>query len=129
MRLLHGLQRALIPSRSIKDSPVKDTPVTDSRLTVKSNTLIGTVVSSVPFDRARPHHLPEVRSERTNEMGSCLQHVQERAPGGRPAVGCEEVLLPVSLVATRLHLGNAGSISRWLPASLSIVRVWSTATS
>ena len=30
-------------------------------------------------------------------MGSCLQHVQERAPDGRPAVGCEEVLLPVFL--------------------------------
>jgi len=26
-------------------------------------------------DRARPHHLPEVRYERSNEMGSCFQNV------------------------------------------------------
>ncbi len=43
-------------------------------------------------DWARPHHLPEVRYERTNEMSSRLENVQERAPGRRPAVGCEEVL-------------------------------------
>jgi hypothetical protein len=45
--------------------------------------------------RARPHRLPEVRYERSNEMGSRLQHVRERASGRRPAERREEVLLAV----------------------------------
>ena len=46
-------------------------------------------------DRPGPHHLPEVRDERRDAFRGGPEDVQERAAGGRPAAGGEDVLLAV----------------------------------
>jgi hypothetical protein len=46
-------------------------------------------------DRSGPHHLPEVRDEDRDAFRGGAEDVEERAAGGRPAAGGEDVLLPV----------------------------------
>ncbi len=57
-------------------------------------------------DRPGPHHLPEVRDEDRDAFRSGSEDVEERAAGGRPAAGGEDVLLPVDRQVVAVLVGH-----------------------
>jgi hypothetical protein len=63
-------------------------------------------------DRARPHHLPEVRDQGSDEMSGRFQDVQKRVPSGRPAARREEILLAVD---GKLGLSAKPKVASGLP--------------